>query len=87
MLSLIFVVDAVGVAVFVYCLPLCAFVQVRQSKNLQFLNAKPNSNSTKKCLCTSVNPTESDVAKMVALQQQFEFRHTPPTGGIRKCDI
>jgi len=44
-----------GVAVFVYYLPLRAFVQVWQSKNVlfQILNTKPNSSLTKTFLCTS----------------------------------
>ena len=51
MLSLVF--DAVGVAVFIvydsalFCTP-------GTGNNLPFLNAKPNSDSTKNCLCTSI---------------------------------
>ena len=63
-----------GVAVFVYYLPLCAFVQVRQSKNVLFLNAKAN--STKKCHCTSDGIRFGQNGRTLTTFR-FELRHTP----------
>jgi len=60
MLSLVF--DALRIDVFiVYHFVL--FCRPDTLNNLLFLNAKPNSNSTKNCLCTS--NLDSDVGKLL----------------------